>query len=61
MDIGASRKINPSLANFASLDKIIKMEVVFKTKTGEGLYLLASKETFDYVNEKFTMVTFIDQ
>jgi PAS domain S-box-containing protein len=61
MDIGASRKINPSLANFASLDKIIKMEVVFKTKTGKDIYLLASKETFDYVNEKFTMVTFIDQ
>jgi len=60
-DFEATLKINPSLADFATIEKIGKLDVVFKTKSGKVLYLLASKETFAVENEKFTLSTFVDQ
>ncbi|SKB35397.1 PAS domain S-box protein [Maribacter arcticus] len=60
-DFEANLKINPSLADFATIDKIGKLDVVFKTKSGKVLYLLASKESFDFENEKFSLTSFVDQ
>jgi len=60
-DIEKTEQVNSEYNAFINTDRINKIELDFKSKSGKTLHLITSVEPYEYLGEKFSLCIYIDQ
>ncbi|WP_167333084.1 PAS domain S-box protein [Maribacter forsetii] len=61
VDMEEAVKTNPNLSAFINSDRVDKIEIELKTKNGQKLHLITSNEPYEYLGEKLSLSTYVDQ
>ncbi|APQ17300.1 PAS domain S-box protein [Maribacter hydrothermalis] len=61
VNIEEALKTNPAIKNFASTERVGKIEVDFTTKQGEIIHVITSMEPYEYQGKKYSLSTYVDQ